>query len=88
MINLNGIQSVDKFIENALYDKNYGYYSKKNPFGKKGDFVTAPLISPLFSEMILIWVVSYWIHLGKPKKFSFVELGPGNGAFYENFVRL
>ena len=85
MINLNGVQSVDKFIENALYDKSYGYYSKKNPFGKKGDFVTAPLISPLFSEMILIWVVSYWINLGKPKKFSFVELGPGNGAFCKTF---
>ncbi len=73
MINLNGVQSVYKFIENALYDKNHGYYSKKNPFGKKGDFVTAPLISPLFSEMILIWVVSYWIHLGKPKKFSLLQ---------------
>ena len=85
MINLDGVQSVDKFIENALYDKNYGYYSKKNPFGKNGDFVTAPLISPLFSEVILIWVVSYWINLGKPKKFSFVELGPGNGAFCKTF---
>ena len=85
MINLDGVQSVDKFIEIALYDKNYGYYSKKNPFGKNGDFVTAPLISPLFSEMILIWVVSYWINLGKPKKFSFVELGPGNGAFCKTF---
>ena len=87
MKNLNGVQSVDNFIENALYNKNYGYYSKKNPFGKKGDFVTAPLISPLFSEMILIWVVSYWIHLGKPKKFSFVELGPGNGAFCKTFCK-
>ena len=85
MINLDGVQSVDKFIEIALYDKNYGYYSKKNPFGKNGDFVTAPLISPLFSEVILIWVVSYWINLGKPKKFSFVELGPGNGAFCKTF---
>ena len=87
MINLNGVQSIDEFIENALYDKNYGYYSKKNPFGLKGDFVTAPLISPIFSEMILIWVISYWISLGKPKKFSFVELGPGNGTFCKTFCR-
>ncbi len=74
-------QSIDKFIETALYDKNIGYYSKQNPFGKKGDFITAPLISPLFSEMICIWIISFWIKIGKPKKFSFVELGPGNGAF-------
>ena len=87
MINLNGTRSVDNFIDSALYDKNYGYYAKKNPFGKKGDFITAPIISPLFSEIILIWVISYWISLGKPKKFSFVELGPGNGAFCKTFSR-
>ena len=34
MNNLNGTHSIDKFIESALYDKNYGYYSKKNPFWK------------------------------------------------------
>ena len=45
---------VDKFIENALYDSKKGYYSKKNPFGKTGDFITAPGISPLFSEMIAL----------------------------------
>ena len=87
MINLNGTRSVDNFIDSALYDKNYGYYTKKNPFGKKGDFITAPIISPLFSEIILIWVISYWISLGKPKKFSFVELGPGNGALCNTFSR-
>ena len=62
MINQNGIYSIDKFIEKALYDKNFGYYSQSNPFGKKGDFVTAPLISPLFSEMIFIWIISFWIN--------------------------
>jgi len=85
MINQNRILSIDKFIEKALYDKNFGYYSKKNPFGKKGDYVTAPMVSPLFTEMISIWVISYWIKLGKPKNFSFVELGPGNGVFCKMF---
>ena len=87
MSNLNGTYSIDKFIETALYDKNYGYDSKKNPFGKEGDFITAPLISPLFSEMILVWVISYWISLGKPKEFSLVELGPGNGIFCKTFCK-
>ena len=83
----NEIQSVEKFIEKALYDKKIGYYSHCNPFGKKGDFITAPLISPLFSEVITVWVISFWIKLGKPNKFSFVELGPGNGAFCKTFCR-
>ena len=59
---------IDKFIENVLYDKKYGYYSKKVPFGKNGDFVTSPEISFLFSEMLALWVVSLWEHLNKPKK--------------------
>ncbi len=88
MINRNGIYAVDEFIESALYDKNFGYYSQNNPFGRMGDFVTAPLISPLFSEIISIWIISFWIKLGKPKKFSFVELGPGNGAFCKTFCRI
>ena len=87
MINQNGIQSIDKFIEKALYDKNFGYYTRNNPFGKKGDFVTAPLISPLFSEMIAVWAISFWIKLGKPKKFSFVELGPGTGVITDEIIK-
>ena len=71
---------VDKFIENVLYNKKIGYYSSKNPFGKTGDFLTAPGISILFSEIIGIWLISTWITLGRPKKFNIVELGPGDGS--------
>jgi len=71
--------SLDKFINFALYDKKHGYYMKKNPFGKKGDFITAPNISRLFSEMIAIWIVSFWQSLGSPKQFNIVEMGAGNG---------
>ena len=71
---------VDKFIENVLYDKKFGYYSSNIPFGKSGDFITAPGISNLFSEIIGIWFVVTWNTLGKPKKFNIVELGPGDGS--------
>jgi cyclopropane-fatty-acyl-phospholipid synthase len=40
---------LDQFIELALYDKDEGYYMKKNPFGKEGDFITAPNITRVFS---------------------------------------
>jgi NADH dehydrogenase [ubiquinone] 1 alpha subcomplex assembly factor 7 len=70
---------LDKFIEFALYDKNSGYYMKKNPFGKEGDFITAPNITRLFSEIIAIWVVTFWKSIGSPKKFNLLELGAGNG---------
>ena len=71
--------SLDKFIEWALYDKNSGYYMKKNPFGKEGDFITAPNITRLFSEIIAIWLITFWKSLDSPKKFNLIELGAGNG---------
>ena len=70
---------LDKFIEWALYDKNSGYYIKKNPFGKEGDFITAPNITRLFSEIISIWTITFWESIGSPKKFNLIELGAGNG---------
>ena len=75
----NNLFTLDKFIEESLYNKKYGYYMKKNPFGKSGDFITAPNISILFSEMIAIWVISFWEKLDCPKQFNLIELGAGNG---------
>ncbi len=70
---------LDEFMDNALYHPNKGYYSKKNPFGKDGDFITAPNISKIFSEMIFLWIISYWEKFHKNKKINLVELGSGNG---------
>ena len=74
------ILPVDKFVENVLHNKKVGYYSSRIPFGKTGDFLTAPGISNLFSEIIGIWLVTTWNSLGRPKKFNIVELGPGDGS--------
>ena len=78
---------LDKFINLSLYDKKFGYYMKKNPFGEKGDFITAPNISRLFSEMIAIWVISFWQSLGSPKKFNLIELGAGNGEMMRILIQ-
>ena len=77
---------LDQFINIALYDKKFGYYMKKNPFGEKGDFVTSPLISNLFGEMLAVWCVSFWEHLGKPSKILLVELGPGDGTLCKDLL--
>ena len=77
---------LDQFIEFALYDKVDGYYMKKNPFGKEGDFITAPNITRLFSEIIAIWIVTFWKSLGSPKKFNLLELGAGNGEMMKVII--
>ena len=78
--------SLDQFINHSLYDKKSGYYMKKNPFGKRGDFITAPNISRLFSEMISVWTIAFWQSLGSPKKFNLIELGAGNGEMMKDIV--
>lgn len=70
---------LDKFINKVLYDKTKGYYMKNDPIGYKGDFVTSPNISIMFSEMIAIWLISFWEKIGCPKTFNIIELGAGNG---------
>ena len=71
---------IDNFFEDVLYNKKFGYYSNKLPFGEKGDFITAPSVSFLFGEMIAIWIFCIWENLNKPKKINIIELGPGDGT--------
>ena len=78
---------LDEFINIALYDKKFGYYMKKKPFGKNGDYTTSPLISNLFGEMIAVWCVAFWECIGKPKKILLVELGPGDGSLCKNLIK-
>ena len=80
--------SFDKFVDIALYHKKTGYYMKKNPFGKDGDFITAPNITILFSEMLAIWCIAFWKHLGCPKKINIIELGAGNGEMMYQMIKV
>ena len=81
------ILPVDKFFKNVLYDKKFGYYTSRIPFGKGGDFITSPKISNLFSEMIAIWIIACWESFGKPKNFNIVELGPGDGSLSSILIK-
>ncbi len=78
---------LDKFINQALYDKSRGYYMDSNPIGAKGDFITAPNISIIFSEMIAIWLISFWEKIGCPKNINIVELGAGNGEMMYQILK-
>ncbi len=52
-IQQNGLISFSRFMDLALYAPTLGYYRNAlKKFGKEGDFVTAPEISPLFSQCI------------------------------------
>ena len=70
--------SFERFMELALYEPGLGYYSAgATKFGRDGDFVTAPEISPLFSHC-LARQCSEVIERLKPA--DILEVGAGSGA--------
>ena len=72
-----GVISFARYMELALYYPSLGYYS--NPlfkFGARGDFVTAPLISDLFGQLIARQI-SELFSFGLDA--NILEFGAGNG---------
>lgn len=82
-----GAMPVDEFIATALGHEHYGYYIKQDPFGKDGDFTTAPEISQLFGEMIANYIAQSWFAYGTPNNFEIYELGPGRGTLMDDVLR-
>ena len=78
---------LDQYINYCLYKFDTSYYQTKNIFGHKGDFVTAPHISSIFSEMLALWIYSYWDNIKKPKKLNILELGPGDGTMAQDIIK-
>ncbi len=64
------------------------YYASRDPFGKQGDFVTAPEISQMFGEVLGAGLVDLWQKMESPKEFSLVELGPGRGTLMADILRV
>jgi SAM-dependent MidA family methyltransferase len=80
VIRAGGPVTFEKFMEMALYDPEFGYYtSGKARIGRKGDFFTSSHLHPAFGGMIGRQVEEMWHLLGEPSRFTIVEQGPGEG---------
>ena len=66
---------------------NAAYYAGGDPFGRGGDFITAPEISQMFGEIVGLWCVDAWERLGRPADIRLVELGPGRGVLMADALR-
>ncbi len=78
---------VSEFMSLALSHPEHGYYRKKDPLGRGGDFVTAPEVSQMFGELIGLWAAVVWHSLGAPDPVLVVELGPGRGTLMADLLR-
>lgn len=69
----------DRFMQLALYHPEHGYYRKSGRVGPKGDFLTSPVIHPMFGWGVGGWCQWVWEKAGKPREFSIIEPGAGEG---------
>ncbi|MDM9621743.1 class I SAM-dependent methyltransferase [Rhizobium sp. S96] len=88
IIQANGPISVTDYFSLCLADPDYGYYRTREPFGRSGDFVTAPEVSQLFGEMIGVFIVHAWQRHGAPTGVRLVEIGPGRGTMMADMLRV
>jgi SAM-dependent MidA family methyltransferase len=83
-----GPLKISDFFALCLADPDYGYYHSREPFGRSGDFITAPEVSQLFGEMIGVFLVHAWQAQGAPDGVRIAEIGPGRGTLMSDALRV
>lgn len=68
-----------EYMEMTLYTPGLGYYSTgTHKFGRQGDFITAPELSPLFAKAFANVLAGV---LNATEKKAILEIGAGSGIF-------
>ena len=81
LIQQNGPISFRDYMEMALFDQEFGYYtSDTTRVGKDGDFITSVSVGPCFGLILARRLIAFWEHSGKPGTFSIIEPGAHNGS--------
>jgi SAM-dependent MidA family methyltransferase len=87
LIAANGPMTVADYMAACLHDPQFGYYAARPRLGAEGDFITAPLVSQMFGELIGLWAAETWMRMGSPSPFRLVEMGPGDGTLMSDILR-
>ncbi|RWR11057.1 class I SAM-dependent methyltransferase [Paenirhodobacter populi] len=86
-IALEGPMRLDHYMAECLLHPDHGYYATRDPFGRAGDFITAPEISQMFGEMLGLCLAQVWLDQGRPAPFALAECGPGRGTLMADMLR-
>ena len=84
---LTGPMTVADYVTRCLHDPKGGYYATRPALGERGDFITAPMVSQMFGELLGLWAIETWQRLGAPEKIRLVEVGPGDGTLMSDILR-
>ncbi|WGF86813.1 class I SAM-dependent methyltransferase [Marinivivus vitaminiproducens] len=82
-----GFMTLQRYVALVTGHPVHGYYASAEPFGRAGDFVTAPEISQVFGELIGLALGQAWADQGSPARALLAELGPGRGTLMRDALR-
>jgi SAM-dependent MidA family methyltransferase len=81
-----GDLSFRDFMEVALYHPESGYYSRgESPVGRGGDYITSPLLSPVFAFALGNLVSEFLSRVGDEPS-TIVDIGCGDGALIHSLA--
>lgn len=85
-IRATGPITVANFMREVLANPVDGYYTCHSGIGSDGDFITAPELTPIFGELIGVWLLHEWQRLGASANPQLIELGPGRGSLMSDIL--
>ena len=73
----------------ALYDSSFGYYNRTDlqRWGREADYRTSAERSELFAATFARYFAQLYEELGRPKRWTIVEGGAGEGRFAQRVLR-
>jgi SAM-dependent MidA family methyltransferase len=87
MLRREGAMTFERYMGLCLYHPEYGYYtSGQDRSGVAGDYFTSPDLHPIFARLLGRQAAEMWDLLGRPSRFSWVEMGAGRGLFAQDFL--
>jgi SAM-dependent MidA family methyltransferase len=80
-----GPLTVAQYMTACLWDPEDGYYAAHPHLGE--DFITAPMVSQMFGELVGLWAAETWAALDRPARVVLAEIGPGDGSLIHDALR-
>jgi len=78
----------ERYMALCLYHPDFGYYTQgRVRTGVAGDYFTSSDLHPVFARLVARQAAEMWIAMGRPKPFTWVEMGAGRGVFASDFLR-
>jgi len=82
-----GPMTFARYMALCLYHPEHGYYMQgRERTGARGDYFTSADLHPIFARLIARQAAEIWEILGKPARFTWVEMGAGRGWFARDFL--